>query len=80
MAEDKEKKGTLGEVKISTDTEGHSVVRVGTLEMASAVKTALSNDKGVTIKKIGGDRKVCLSEPEKDYGASLCQIAEDIVE
>jgi hypothetical protein len=50
MAEDeeKEKKGMLGEIRISKDTEGHSVIRVGTLEMASAVKKALSDDKGVT--------------------------------
>jgi len=80
MAEDKEKKGTLGEVRISIDAEGHSVIRVGTPEMASAVKKALSNDKGVTIEKIGGDKKVCLSEPDKEYGASICQIAEDLME
>lgn len=72
--------GTLGEIRITVDTEGHSVIRVGTYEMESAVKEALSNDTGVTIEKIGGEKKVCLSEPDKDFENSLCQIAKDIAE
>ena len=71
--------GMLGEIRITKDTKGHSVIRVGTAEMEKAVKEAIGNEEGVTIEKIGGEKKTCLSDPHKDYGDSLCQIAEDIV-
>jgi hypothetical protein len=79
MVDEKEKEEAFGEVKVYTDEEGHSVMRVGTPELESAVRKALTNDKGVTIEKIGGKRKVCLSEPDKDFGSSVCQIVEDMM-
>ena len=74
-----ENEGMLGEIRITKDTEGHSVIRVGTAEMEKAVKEAISNEEGVTIEKIGGEKKTCLSDSDKNYGDSLCQIADDIV-
>ena len=75
-----ENTGTRGDIRITEDEEGHSVIRVGTEEMVGAVKKAVSNEKGVTIEKIGGEKKVCLSEPGKNYGDSICQIMDDLEE
>ena len=75
-----ENTGTRGDIRITEDTRGLSVIRVGTMEMKEAVRKAISNEKGVTIEKIGGEKDICLSEPGKNYGDSICQIMKDLEE
>ena len=80
MEDKKDETGLLGEIRVLINKEDQSIIRVGTVEMADAVKAALKNEVGVSIEKIGGEKKTCLSDPDKDYEDSLCQIAEDMVE